>query len=289
MIFNKPPDIRYTDMAIWIDGNAYKPDCDDLTLYKYLYLLVEMLARKHKFFNQASHYEDFTLFAASYFFERLKSAKQYQLKENGDTKLRKITSILNYMKESLFGLKKNFEKTTFSQCSQDPSEWEENPNIDRAHIIGLYRSTSDYNACEFALCLKDLPRCVWETCKRTPYSKDPYKLVNIYTSVLLTILNQITLPNKVQEQLATSGENLYTSEYFTDKLFKTKEPLDDVILLHLEEEMRSYILFLANRSKKVLARDLSQVIQSWEPSEAVIENLIQNQVEQYLGKDSYED
>lgn len=288
MIFTKPADIRYTDMAIWIDQHAYTDNCDDLTLYQYLYLLVEMFARKHKYFTKVSAYEDFSLFAANYLFERLHSIKQSQTKENGDPRLRPVGSILNYIKSSLFGLKKNFEKSIFASISQNPEEWEEEPHIDRTHIIGIYRSTCDYNACEFTLCLKDLPKCVWETCKRTPYSTDRKLLLNIYTSVLLTILNQITLPNSVIDKLRNNPQPLTTNEYFVDKLFISKEPLKDVILFHVNEDLRNYILYLANRSKKVLARDLSQVIQNWEPSDVVVENLIQNQIEQIIGKQNDE-
>ena len=52
--------------------------------------------------------------------------------------------------------------------------------------------------------------------------------------------------------------------------------------------MASYVLFLANRSKKTLARDLSSILQTWEPSDAVIANLLQAQVEQSIGTETDE-
>ena len=36
--YNKPHDLKYTDMAIWIDENAYKEDCDEPKMYFNLFL-----------------------------------------------------------------------------------------------------------------------------------------------------------------------------------------------------------------------------------------------------------
>ena len=33
MTYNKPDNLKYTDMAMWVDCNAYKEDCDINTLY----------------------------------------------------------------------------------------------------------------------------------------------------------------------------------------------------------------------------------------------------------------
>ena len=39
MLFTKPKNLKYTDLCIWIDANAYKSDCDDEKLYEYLFLI----------------------------------------------------------------------------------------------------------------------------------------------------------------------------------------------------------------------------------------------------------
>ena len=38
-MFKLPKNIRATDMAIWIDENAYSEDCDDNKLYIHYYYL----------------------------------------------------------------------------------------------------------------------------------------------------------------------------------------------------------------------------------------------------------
>ena len=168
MLFEKPSDVRYVDMAIWIDEHAYSEDCDDLKLYEYLYHLVNMFAHKHKFFKKVDYYDDFGIYASSYLFGRIKNPKQFRLKENGDPAQSRITSILNYIKHSIFGLKTNFCKSAFCPLAGVPDEFGEDRLLDMDHHIALYRSYHDFNSCEFALGLKDLPRCVRETCRKAP-------------------------------------------------------------------------------------------------------------------------
>ena len=61
IIFEKPKDLKYTDMSIWIDANAYLPNCDDNKLYEYLYHITKMLAYKARYFKTSDMYEDFCL------------------------------------------------------------------------------------------------------------------------------------------------------------------------------------------------------------------------------------
>ena len=60
MIYKKPKGVKYTDMAIYIDNHIYSEDCDDDLVFQYLYHLVNMFAYKHKFFNRAEYYDDFS-------------------------------------------------------------------------------------------------------------------------------------------------------------------------------------------------------------------------------------
>lgn len=51
-MYYKKKNIRYTDMCIWIDEHANEIDCDDETLFEYLYLILVMLVRNnHDFKN----------------------------------------------------------------------------------------------------------------------------------------------------------------------------------------------------------------------------------------------
>jgi len=280
MIYKKPMGVRYTDMAIWIDKNAYSEECKDDTLFEYLYLLTDMFARKYQFFKKASYYDDFSLYCASYFFNRLKNKKQYEITEDGIPKLKPIKSILNYIKRTIRARKIDFEQDNFNQTCLSYEDCDAH-DVDRDRILMAYKSYHDYNGCEFSLCLETLPRCVFETCKRTPYFGVKNIFKDLYVSVLLTILNQITLT--VSEEIKLNGIKGMVSEFYIDHLYEYTDPMKSVIVYGSCKKMENYILFLANRSKKTLARDLSAIIHSWEPSDAVIDSLIMNQIEECTG------
>ena len=71
--YKKPKDKSYTDLAIWIDNNAYSENCDDETLYKYLYILIYMLSYKRKFFKNFDDYDKYSIVTATRIFNRLKN------------------------------------------------------------------------------------------------------------------------------------------------------------------------------------------------------------------------
>jgi hypothetical protein len=81
---------------------------EDKLIFEYLYHLIEMLAYKAKFFSRYQYYEDFALYAASDIFIRLKNPKQFEYDGNGNPKLKKIKSILNYIKAVLYAKKVDF-------------------------------------------------------------------------------------------------------------------------------------------------------------------------------------
>ena len=84
MMYEKPKDVTYTQMAIYIDQHAYdenQSEEKDNLIFEYLYHLIEMLAYKAKFFTRNQYYNDFALYVASSVFMRLKNPKQFQYNE----------------------------------------------------------------------------------------------------------------------------------------------------------------------------------------------------------------
>ena len=47
----KKPEIRYVDMAIYVDEHIHEPNHDVKKIYDYLTMLAYMLAVKRRFFN----------------------------------------------------------------------------------------------------------------------------------------------------------------------------------------------------------------------------------------------
>ena len=122
MIFVKPKDVTYTEMCIWIDHNAYEENCDDELLYQYLYFIAIMLAHKAEYFNKVKDYEDFALYMASQTFYRLRNPKQFQTDGDGNPKMARVKSVLNYMKSTLYPRKVDFQQQYYAQtqiCVED--------------------------------------------------------------------------------------------------------------------------------------------------------------------------
>ena len=102
MLYTKPKDITYTEMAISIDEMAYSDNFDENLVFEYLYHLAYMLAVKGKFFNNSTDYNNFSIFTATRAFNRITSKKQFVLDANGSPKQSKIKSSLNYLKAILY-------------------------------------------------------------------------------------------------------------------------------------------------------------------------------------------
>ena len=65
MLFNYPINLSLSKMAIWIDENAYKEDCNYEMLFEYLYHIFNVLSKKYGYFHNYIDYEDFSMFASS--------------------------------------------------------------------------------------------------------------------------------------------------------------------------------------------------------------------------------
>ena len=109
-MYVKPRNIRYVDMAIWIDAHAYTDDCDEETLYEYIYHLVRMLAYKRKMYQTANQYDGFILYASSRYYLRITDKRQFETNEDGTPVLPKLKSILNYIKKTIYPTKIDYER-----------------------------------------------------------------------------------------------------------------------------------------------------------------------------------
>lgn len=259
MLFTKPKDIRYVDMAIWIDNNMYREDVDDNQLFEYLWHLALMLARKNKYFNKASYYEDFAVYFATDLFFRIKNPKQF----DDNSKMTKIKSILNYMKSTIYPRKVSFEQQYYSQIVT-PSIDDEDVQYDVQYSFAdrLSESVDELARVEFNTCLKDINKTVKQYLKTIPYYSDKVTWYNIYLSCMLTIINSITITKREYDRIAA-----LKYKDMSDAIEKVwKNQMDDIILFHLDDSMSNYIKVLVKRIQKLIAQDLSSCLNSYIPS-----------------------
>lgn len=263
MLFNKPKNLKYTTMSIYIDEHIYSDDCDDALVFEYLYYLVNMLAYKGNFFNKAEYYDNFAIYCATNYFLRLKNKKQFELDENGNPKMTKIKSILNFIKKTI-----NFRRMTFQQefYCQSISKDETDLDIGYTFANQLAETIDALSIVEFNECLGDICKTAKKFIKKIPYKINSPEWDNIYLSCLLTFLNQIVLNKKD----CLKVQNLHCKS--TDKLniisnVYSSNILDSVVLYHLPENMKDYIIVLTNEMKHAIAKDLSFQLHTYVPTD----------------------
>ena len=255
-MYKKPSNVTYTEMCIYIDENVYKENHNEELIYQYLYHISYMLAKKASLFNKNHYYDDFAIFCAGKLYMRLLNKKQYEYDEEGNPKLEKIKSILNYTKKLLYPLKVDFEQEEYSQTIT-PQQIESENTYSFNQILNSYIDNLDF--CDFNLTLNDVEKTCNKFLKTIPYKENTKEWLNIYTSVLLTFLNMVTLNNKKVDRLKhLSSTNRLTDTHIINAF---KEEINTkAILFHLDENMNDYIIVLARELKNIIAKDLSDIL-----------------------------
>ena len=284
MTFDKPIDVSYSDMCIYIDEHIYTEDCDLNLVYKYLYFLVQMLARKRNLLKYR-YIDSFAVFSANELYFRLTNKKQFELVEGTDDyKMTRIKSILNYIQSKLYFLKVDFERSEYYQEACVASE-EDSLSYNYDNII--MNSVSQIGLIEFELIMEDVSK----TCKRflqtLPYDFKSKEWLNIYVSTMLTFLNSITLTNKskkrIEELANTRGLRQYHYETFYDQ--EQVAP----VLFHLPESMSDYIIVLVRQLKHIVGQDLSEILHTRVGDEVGYIKAVTNQFNDEVDTSRYED
>lgn len=271
MFFEKP-NIKYTDMCIYIDNNIYTDNYDAELIYQYLYHLCHMFSLKRNYFNNVMLNDDFALYAASKYYMRLTNPGQF-----GDNKtLDPIKSILNYIKKTLYGVRADFYKEYAYEV----------PIIDTVEIdkldnfrCSINRSIDELYRCDFEFDLSIAHNAVYNFLKHIPYKQDTPIWNNIYISCMLSLLNSITLSNRDIKKLNNLKRVYDISGLITDIIHKQQKE-DYIILFHLDDDMHDYIKVLVNRIKHSLSVELSQTIHSYIPTYMNEYNILKNNVEE---------
>ena len=266
-LYRKPKDITYTDMAIWIDNNAYKDDCDDEQLFEYLYHIVKINAVKKKMFEKSFYYEDFAIYATGIYFYRL-----FKRRENNK---QRIKSIKNYIQSSLNFVKIDFQQENFCQCIL-PIDIISDINC-RYEIVDLVPSIADdIKKVDFEYCLTNICQTIKYYISKLPTKKYSAEPLNIYISCLLTLLNMITLPNKCLKHIDTYSRKCDSNDI--SKLLKSQDCIDSVILYHLDKNMQNYIYILCRKIKAICAHDLSEILSEQINNYSLMYLLLQNEM-----------
>lgn len=111
MQWKKDPNMKYTDLCIYIDKNVEKiaePGANPVvenTIYNYLWLLVKALSIKKRMFNSFEDYDGYSFYAANRLYFALRKNLQNQGKIIKGKLIKPIKSCLNYTKALLNPMK----------------------------------------------------------------------------------------------------------------------------------------------------------------------------------------
>lgn len=126
---------------------------------------------------------------------------------------------------------------------------------------------------DFEYYLKKITHTIKAFLQTTPYSQDKVFMHNLYVSCMMTLLNQITLNNYNKKRYKNRLRRGYNIDDFLNKVY-ISEFVDSVVLFHLPDNLENYVSTLVNMIKKLLVKDMHDLIGSFEPSDAVIQSII---------------
>ena len=239
----KPTNVRYVDMAIYIDNHFYEENRDEETLFIYMYHLAKMLAYKKKYFKNSNDYDGFAIYLAIDVWQRMTKSN--------------IKSVLNYMKSVLYFRKIGYEHESYSQMI-DPkfdTQWDTSQYIavntkkleanNRERVISLIKDI-------FSLIPKYLKESIPKEYTNTVYYDYLYK------SALLTLDDVLTLPNykiKLKDKNLDEKPNFNSADYYRKQIV-----FNDPILWKIPKNMSDVVLIILNKAMKKLFIDLNDVI-----------------------------
>ena len=268
---------RIVDLCIYVDENIYKDDHDKEKIFDALYRIVYALSMKQKIFHNWSDYEEFSLDYASKLYYRLINKKQF-LPEGHPLKLNKIKSILNYIKKTLTPARVDFQQKNYAEQFDPALHQLAVLDIRDKCTLDCRNQTKPMLKIEFEYYLQKITRTIsWYIKNCTPYCNDECMMHKIYQSCLLTLLNQVTLSNYNRSRFKNRIKNGYNIDTFLDQVYE-EEKFDSVILFHLPATMKNYITTSVNRIKKLITKDLSDLIGSVEPSDLIVQAVIASSI-----------
>ena len=257
MIFPKPK-LKYTEMAMYVDdkinSDSYPTEEELELVYIYLYHIIRMLAYKHKYFNKTYYYDDFSLTVAADMMNRfIYNPKLYQLDEHGSPKMEKIKSCLNYIKSVLYGRKVAFEQKAYSQKISPQSE---NIRLTDFSFANQIRSSNrEIINSNISLYLNDLGKTISNYIDQVCIYKDAVIKKNIKISCYLSLLGSVIFTESVVDDVVSKYKTPEAKYNYLCGVYERNRE-NSIVLYHLDESLRNYIVILVRRIYGLIESDI---------------------------------
>lgn len=277
MTFNKPANMKYTDMAIYIDKHfpeiltPYENPEVESKIYEYIYHICYVLACKGKYFKKFEDYDPFALYAANECFLAFRNKYIHKGEVRKGKLITPTKSSLNFIKTVLYPLKVEYQKRFFTQVSAVDFDDKGQSEAVRNYMVDSVRGDYDYLIKE-ALneTVERIPELAKGIIKKTPYGGDPVVSNRLYKSCMLSILNSATLPEAKKERFAKT----ISADAQIQKAY-AKERENCIIVWHLDsEKFKDYIQLLVKKIKAKVAAELEEDIHDNELSEDTLDDIL---------------
>lgn len=211
MLFKKPPDLKYTDLCIFIDSHipdivnpGENPEIED-KVYNYLWLLVKALAIKKCMFNNFQDYDPFAFYAANRLYFAIRKNYWNQGKTIKGKQIRPIKSCLNYTKALLYPMKIEYQNETFKEIVSeefvskkfDAMAFQEKMRNEARDSQGSNTQFKDYVRDTF----KDVGILLDNVLRKSPFAPNTLEYKRLRISLMLNALSSIRAKNRLSSEL----------------------------------------------------------------------------------------
>lgn len=274
IVKNQGPKERIVDLCIYVDKNLYNPDADKEKLFDSIYRIIYSLSIKQKLFSKWEDYEPFSLFATCKIFQRSTNPKQF-LPNDDPKKMKKIKSILNFVKRCLYPMQVDYQKESFAQ-QFGPDYGEESAKYIKENMMkSIHHQSRQQLSTDFKYYFRKIPKTIAKFLEYSPYANDASTMHNIYLSCMLTLLNQLTLSNTNKKRMNCRLDSMYNLDDFINKIY-IEEQQDSIILFHLPQIFYNYISTLVAEIKILIVKDLKILIGDSEPTDYMVQAIMQS-------------
>lgn len=272
MQWKKDPDLKYTDLCIYIDKNipniavpGENPDIEN-TVYNYLWLVVKALAIKKCMFNNFQDYDPYAFYAANRLFFALRKNLWNQGKTIKGKEIKPIKSCLNYMKALLYPMKIEYQNETFREIISeefvskkfDSFSFTESMRADAKASQGVNESFLSYIKSSF----EQIGVLADEVLKRSPFSPRTVDYKKLKISLMLNAINSLKVKKKLDSDLPT------------------------ILLWKLPKSMSNYVRILLKEFYSEIMLEIMECYKASDMDDATVDKILQNASED---RENYED
>ena len=284
MTFKRPKNVRIVDMCKWVDANLVYikengkyPEIEN-QIIKYLYFIVDSIAKKQNLFPRFEDYDEFAWYSASTLYLNFRNKLQKEGQIVRGKVVTPIKSCLNFINTVLRAYRVQFQQANYDAVI-NPFKLEQPEKLQeemRENVRQNYRISFENNLFEV---IEALPNLTYEMLMKTsPYRNDKLMIKRIYLSLLLSFIDNITLPNKIRNRL----DSKKNSGNINSKLATIyQQNNSNVILWHLPQHMEGYIRILLVRMKRIVTDELNYKRYSTELSDEVVDSIIKTAFSTY--------